>query len=165
MDGSTSLPPLMPGWSAQGGVGGAVAALLAGIAWPTVPKLAELPWRGTPALTRRRLRLAGHRFFVLGDAAGYVEPFTGEGMAWALASAVAVAPLAAAAVRQWQPDLARRWQTLHRHLFEPRRRLCRLVTRCLRRPRLMHGLVGMLASAPFLAAPLVRRFSANGRRL
>ena len=44
-------------------------------------------WRGTPPLTRRAPSLAAERVFVLGDAAGYVEPFTGEGMAWALASA------------------------------------------------------------------------------
>ena len=31
---------------------------------------------------------------LLGDAAGYVEPFTGEGMTWAMLAAVSVAPLA-----------------------------------------------------------------------
>ena len=31
---------------------------------------------------------------LLGDAAGYVEPFTGEGMTWAMVSAVSIAPLA-----------------------------------------------------------------------
>jgi flavin-dependent dehydrogenase len=39
--------------------------------------------------------------FVIGDAAGYVEPFTGEGMAWALAAADGLAPLAARAVGAW----------------------------------------------------------------
>jgi len=158
-DGRLDIAAALDAWliRRQRGVGGAVAALLAGINWPTVPNLAGLPWRGTPTLTRRRPRLAGARFFVLGDAAGYVEPFTGEGMAWALEAAVALAPLAAEAVRAWRPELARRWQALHRHLFEPRRRLCRAVTRCLRLPRLMGGLVGVLARAPFLATPLVRR--------
>ena len=38
--------------------------------------------------------------FVLGDAAGYVEPFTGEGMAWAFAAAEAVVPLAIRAIER-----------------------------------------------------------------
>ena len=158
-DGRLDIAAALDAWLIRkhGGLGGAVAAVLAGVGWPALPGLAELAWRGTPTLTRSRSRLAGHRFFVVGDAAGYVEPFTGEGMAWALASAVAVSPLAIEAVRQWRPDLARRWQMLHRRLFEPRRRLCGLVTRLLRLPRLMHVLVGVLARAPFLAAPLVGR--------
>jgi flavin-dependent dehydrogenase len=158
-DGRLDVAAALDAWLIRkhGGLGRAVAALLAGVNWPALPGLAGLSWHGTPSLTRRRPRLAGQRFFVLGDAAGYVEPFTGEGMAWALASAVAVTPLAVEAIRHWSPNLARRWQALHRHLFEPRRRLCGLVTRMLRLPRLMHGLIGVLARAPFLAAPLVRR--------
>jgi flavin-dependent dehydrogenase len=94
---------------------------------------------------------------VLGDAAGYVEPFTGEGMAWALASAAALTPLAVEAVGRWRPDLARRWQALHRRLFASRRRLCSVVTRLLRWPRLVRLAVGVLSWTPFLAAPLVKR--------
>ena len=41
---------------------------------------------------------AADRLFVVGDAAGYVEPFTGEGMAWAVMSAAALAPIAARAI-------------------------------------------------------------------
>ncbi|MCA9289809.1 MAG: FAD-dependent monooxygenase, partial [Phycisphaerales bacterium] len=41
-------------------------------------------WFGAPPLARRRPCLATSRVLVIGDAAGYVEPFTGEGMAWAL---------------------------------------------------------------------------------
>ena len=137
------------------GVAGAVAAILECTDWPPLPCLAELPWRGTPALTRRRRRLAGPGFFVLGDAAGYVEPFTGEGMAWALASAAALAPLAADCLLR--PAGGGRWPGLHRRLLGPRQRLCRVVARCLRHPRLIAGLVGVLRWAPFLAAPLVRR--------
>ncbi len=139
------------------GPGGAVAALLARVDWPAVPDLPALDWRGTVALTRRRARLAGPRFFVLGDAAGYVEPFTGEGMAWALAQAVAVAPLAAEAARHWHPGLERRWCAVHRQLLGGRARLCRAVTLALRRPRLVRLAVAALSRMPFLAAPLVRR--------
>jgi len=50
------------------------------------------PWRLTPPLTRSRSRLAGPGLFVVGDAAGYVEPFTGEGMAWAWPAAPRLCP-------------------------------------------------------------------------
>lgn len=49
--------------------------------------LASCAWRGAPALTRRRTRVAWGRCVAVGDAAGYVEPFTGEGMGWALVAA------------------------------------------------------------------------------
>jgi len=43
---------------------------------------------GAPALRRRRDRVETEgKVFVVGDAAGYLEPFTGEGMSWALSSA------------------------------------------------------------------------------
>ena len=38
-----------------------------------------IDWMGTIPLTRRLARPAARGVFVLGDAAGYVEPFTGEG--------------------------------------------------------------------------------------
>jgi flavin-dependent dehydrogenase len=143
----------------QGGPAGAVSSLLASTGWPPVPDLGSLSWRGTPSLTRQAGRLGGPGYFVLGDAAGYVEPFTGEGMAWALLSAVAVAPLAIEAVRCWHPDLVRLWAGRHRRLLGPRRRLCGLVARVLRHPTLVRALVQLLARAPFLAVPLVRRLN------
>ena len=46
----------------------------------------------TPPL--RRSRLAGKgRLVAIGDASGYVEPFTGEGMTWGMMSGVAVSRL------------------------------------------------------------------------
>mgnify|MGYP000400909409 CR=1 FL=1 len=40
----------------------------------------QLSWRGTAKLTRKTSPVAAGRVLVLGDASGYVEPFTGEGM-------------------------------------------------------------------------------------
>ncbi|MGL6096279.1 MAG: NAD(P)/FAD-dependent oxidoreductase, partial [Fimbriiglobus sp.] len=77
-----------------GGPGNAAETVLRQAGFPAVPGLAGLPWKGTPPLTRTARVLAGPRWFAVGDAAGYVEPFTGEGMAWAVASAAAVAPIA-----------------------------------------------------------------------
>ena len=59
--------------------------------------LAGSMWHGTPPLTNRPRRVAAERLFLIGDAGGYVEPFTGEGIAAALESAAAVVPLVATA--------------------------------------------------------------------
>ena len=133
---------------ADGGPGRAAARLVREAGWPAPDLLAELSWRGTPALTRRRTPIAEDRMFVLGDAAGYVEPITGEGMAWALASGMAVAPLAARAVERWRPELGRRWETLQRRVVTRRQAVCRVAAAVLRRPGFTGLFVRLLAGAP-----------------
>jgi len=81
---------------------------------PPVPDILQRAWKGTPRLTRHANLLTAERLFVLGDAASFVEPFTGEGISWALRSAIAVAPLTARAVHDWKPDLEKEWtDTFH----------------------------------------------------
>jgi flavin-dependent dehydrogenase len=146
-----------PGWLRRGGGPGRTAAgLLAEVGWPAVPGVEAVPWRGTPRLTRRLVPPAAERLFVLGDAAGYVEPFTGEGIAWALAAAVALAPLAARAARDWRPDDPRAWANLYRRTVAGRQHACRWTARALRHPRLVGAIIGVLGRAPGVAAPLVR---------
>jgi flavin-dependent dehydrogenase len=135
-----------------GGLGLASAEVMHEAGFPAVPELEALPWRGTPALTRAPRRVAGERWFAVGDAAGYVEPFTGEGMAWAVASAVAVAPLAA---RPWHPGLTREWETTHARRIRSRQATCRAAVRVLRSPRLSRWAVRLLSVAPALARPIV----------
>ena len=67
-------------------------------------------------MTRQTWPLAQERLFLIGDAAGYVEPFTGEGIAWALSSAQAITPLALRAIEGWRPQLATDWADLHGRL-------------------------------------------------
>lgn len=141
------------------GPGHAAATILDQVGWPTVPRVAELPWRGTPALTRRTRQQGGQRVLILGDAAGYVEPFTGEGMAWALAAGVAVAPLAVRAVEEWRPEWAKHWTALYASLVLRRQRLCRLAAQVLRRPVLVRLLLAALAHAPELAQPVLHRLA------
>ncbi len=143
-----------------GGLGKAAAAILTDAGLPTVPGLAALPWRGTPLLTRRAHRPAGHRAFLLGDAAGYVEPFTGEGMAWALHSGASAGPLAVHASREWNGLYQTRWASRHRNSVVRRQRVCRVVAQVLRRPSLMRSIVSVLARVPALASPLIRYLNA-----
>jgi flavin-dependent dehydrogenase len=138
-----------------GGPARAATGVIAEVGWPVPAGLAAGPWRGTPGLTSRPERLGAERLFVLGDAAGYVEPFTGEGIAWALTSARALCPLALRAVERWDPGFPALWAALHRRALGPRR-LCHASARLLRSPLLTGVLVRLLANAPALAGPIVQ---------
>jgi menaquinone-9 beta-reductase len=142
-----------------GGPGAAAVRLLQEAGWPAPKGLAELPWRGTPPLTRHARQIAAERLFVVGDAAGYVEPFTGEGMAWALASGMAVAPLAARAAERWTPNLIQQWVAIHHRVVGRRQTVCRAAAAVLRRPWLTRLMVRLLSQAPRLAVPVISRLN------
>jgi len=142
-----------------GGPGAAAAQLLDDAGWPAPDRLLALPWRGTPALTRQARCLAADRVFVLGDAAGYVEPFTGEGMAWALAAGVAVAPFAVRAASSWKPELMRQWTLRYRQVVSGRQTACRIAAAVLRHPTLAGAVVAVLARMPVLAVSFVNHLN------
>jgi len=144
---------------ATGGPGRAAENLLNETGLPPIPGLRGSSWRGTPALTRQRSAIAGERFFILGDAAGYVEPFTGEGIAWAIDGAAAVSEWICVASREWDASLAQSWTRRHRALVRRRQWGCRILAGVLRRPRLARTLIGMFGRTPGLARPLVRRLT------
>jgi flavin-dependent dehydrogenase len=141
---------------ACGGPGPLAAAILHEAGFPVPVGLQDGAWRGTPPLTRRPARLASERLLVLGDAAGYIEPFTGEGMAWALAGAVAVAPLAVAGASAWREAIGQAWEERHRQVIGRRQHVCRWMSRLLRRPRLCAVAVAVLHAMPQLASPLIQ---------
>jgi flavin-dependent dehydrogenase len=140
----------------EGGLGALSARILADSALPAIDGLHEVAWKGTPPLTRSLGRLAARRLMVVGDAAGYVEPFTGEGMAWALAGGRAVTPLAARAIEQWSDDLIRQWTITHDRLVRRRQWLCGIVGKLVRRPRLVGPAVKILRHLPGLSRPVMR---------
>jgi flavin-dependent dehydrogenase len=142
---------------AHGSPAAAVRAILATAGFAAGPALDTLDWQGTLPLTRRLSNIAGHRLFVLGDAAGYVEPFTGEGMAWALASAESLAPLALRAIAQWDASIPTTWQRTYDATVTQSQRSCRTVARALRHPSLVGAAVAALSHWPSLARPIVSR--------
>jgi 2-polyprenyl-6-methoxyphenol hydroxylase-like FAD-dependent oxidoreductase len=117
-------------------------------------------WQGTLPLTQRVAAVAGERLFVVGDAAGYVEPFTGEGMAWALESAQAVTPLVVQAARRWSVSLARQWVSWHHTKMGPNHSRCRILVRALRYPRFVRGVLEVLKVMPAVAGPVLTRLNA-----
>ncbi len=112
-------------------------------------------WCGTPALTRQGTRFAARRLFVLGDAIGYVEPFSGEGMSWAMLTSILSIPFAQAAVAGWKDWLAVDWERSLQRKVLRESWSCRQLSRLVRIPSLavlsmwacrkMPGLPGGLA--------------------
>jgi 2-polyprenyl-6-methoxyphenol hydroxylase-like FAD-dependent oxidoreductase len=108
-------------------------------------------WHGTDALTRKRSKISAQRIFVIGDACGYPEPLTGEGIAWALESAEALVPLALVAIDCWGDDLAARWQQVHGRLVSKRQLRSRLIAYSLRNPLSRRAVVKAISIFPALA--------------
>src|SRR5690606_21348159 len=107
--------------------------LSAGLDAAALPESIAL--RGTRPITQHATKLAGERLFVVGDAAGYVEPFTGEGMAAAIEGAIALAPLAQQAVSNYGEQQAAAWQSQQTHRMRARQRACRMIAWGVRHPR------------------------------
>ena len=134
-----------------------VNEILNGAGWNPLPGDPIEGWSGTPMLTRSRTVLGDERLFAVGDAAGYVEPFTGEGMAWALSGARTLAPIAAEGIRSWDPGLVSAWERAYRRTIGRAAGLIRGVVWGLRRPGVSRAGLHLLSLAPSLAAPFVRR--------
>jgi flavin-dependent dehydrogenase len=131
--------------------------ILAEAGRPALTKAATHGWRGTPSLMRAPGEVGGERLFRLGDAAGYAEPFTGEGIGWALGDGRSVATLAARALDGWHDDLLVEWRTYRRERRRISERLCRALAWALRRPWMVDAAFASLRMAPTLAGPFVRR--------
>jgi flavin-dependent dehydrogenase len=117
------------------------------------------PWRGTPELTSRPHRVASNRIFLIGDASGYVEPFTGEGISSALETAIAVTPFAAESVNEWNSGVAARWTQLHQQIVIDRQQICRQLSWVLRRPWAASAAVHCCRMFPGVARRLITKTS------
>ncbi len=140
--------------------GRAAKQILADAGMAPIAALEQARWQGTSALTRQTDSLAQDRMFLLGDAAGYVEPFTGEGIGWALASARAVAPLARAAINGWDPRLVQAWSRLHRRMVGRRQLVCRACAIALRQPYLTHLGFECCSRAPGAVGSILKHWNA-----
>ncbi len=111
-------------------------------------------WRGTPLLTRTRSNIESGNIFVLGDAAGYVEPFTGEGMTWAIQSAIELSRIVIATLES-RIDMGA-WTAAHHVLLAKHHRRCRFVAHVIRNQLLLK--IGIVAINHF---PLAASFASN----
>lgn len=141
----------------------AIGRVLAGVGWPIPSGLATARLQGTPSLSTFRSPVANDRVLLVGDAAGYWEPFTGEGMAWALLGGRAAAAQAGSA-RSLDDGkaLTASWCKTYDTVVRKRQRTCAMLTRWLRRPLWVNLGVRVLAIAPMLSRGFVRRLNATG---
>lgn len=140
---------------ASGGARPACQQLLAEAGFPPLPEQPEGSWQLTPPLSRRTRPLAGHRLLLLGDAAGYVEPFTGEGMGWALTSALAALPLVSRGLEHWDGVIEADWRRRHQQWVERRQGFCRGLALLLRHPWATRSLHRSAARLPALTSSMI----------
>jgi 2-polyprenyl-6-methoxyphenol hydroxylase-like FAD-dependent oxidoreductase len=127
--------------------------------WPVrADAILAASFRATPPLTRSAPLVAGAsgRILRVGDAAGYVEPFTGEGMGWALTSARILAEAVDAPHGLRAPaGIAARYVAAHRLELQAVHARCRLVARGLRRPAVVATAVTAARAVPWAARRIV----------
>jgi 2-polyprenyl-6-methoxyphenol hydroxylase-like FAD-dependent oxidoreductase len=144
-----------------GGPGPAIGAILHDCAVDPVEALTTALWKGTALLTRRRTPERG-RVVVVGDAAGYVEPFTGEGMSWALRGGLAAGRHARAIVDG--VAVAGEWERTIRSMTRQRQFACRAITLALRSPRLVSCAAAVIDHFPEVGAQAARIFAGPWHR-
>jgi len=106
------------------------------------------PLGAGPFLQRARARVA-ERFALLGDAGGYVDAITGEGMSVALICAEALADCLPEVVRRGGDARAfRPYLATARREFRKYAWTARVVLELARRPALRHRVIGGLAARP-----------------
>ena len=118
------------------------------------------PPRALGPLAHRASRFAVPGAVLVGDAAGFLDPFTGEGIFAALRSAQLASEAASRALESagdeapnlsgyaaaWEKELKRKW------------RLSRLIQEAVKRPWLAEWLAGRLATRPRLMSRLMAAF-------
>jgi flavin-dependent dehydrogenase len=133
-----------------------VAGILREAGLPPLPAAGVDRWRGTPRLDRSGDHFGAHRLLRLGDAAGYVEPFTGEGIGWALDDGRVAADIAQRIVDGATDGALAAW-TRYRTRRRSAERICRVVASGLRRPWMVSAAFSAIRASPRIAEPWVRR--------
>ena len=109
-----------------------------------------MPWRPR--------QIAGRCAALVGDEAGYVEPFTGEGMAWALESAQALDDaIATTQSNQWNMNTGKAYQQIWQQRIGGRQRWCAAVATGLQHRNVLHLMFRLGRVRRWLAQPVVRR--------
>jgi len=123
--------------------------------WPKLAGAERVgPIRGVGPMAHGTRRCAGDGFLLVGDAAGFLDPFTGEGVSEALLGALLAAPVAAAALRAGDLSAAalEPYRRARRQAFWPKRRVSWLVQGFISSPPLLDYAVPRLAARPDAAA-------------
>ncbi len=95
--------------------------------------------RGVGSMAHRVRRTAGDGFLLIGDAAGFLDPFTGEGIYDAVKAAQLAAPVASASLRTGDTSAAalESYRRARRQAFAAKRQVCWIVQAFVHAPVLM----------------------------
>ncbi len=127
------------------------------VEWESKPEITAGPWTSGP-FDWRSERIAGPRHLFVGDAAGYYDPLTGQGICRALRSIEIAAPLVLDVVR----DPARGWRAARSYgqevLRDRRggRRVQHAIESTLHRGWARRSAMARLAAGPDRLGPLLR---------
>jgi len=165
VDVAAALDP--PAVRAAGGPGACICGIIrSAAAHPSMlhdlsPHLEGARWRGTPSLSIRRRVVAGHGWCTVGDACGYSEPFTGEGIGWALASAQSLADLLETGT--WNEQAIRTWNR-RASLAWRHRRVSSILARAVRHPKLFASALHLRALSVPLRDRILKRIGRGAVR-
>jgi flavin-dependent dehydrogenase len=146
---------------ASGSPQAAARTLMTTCGMPFIDALETATWLGTPPFSRRRKKIADAGLFVIGDAAAYSEPFTGEGIGWAIASAQKIAPIVLQSVKRFDDKnfclaLAQSWQADYKRELAAKQMLSTRLGTFIRNEGLTNLVVGgLLSHIPAIARPLI----------
>ena len=110
----------------------------------------------TPPLHRQR-QVGNRRLLAVGDAAGYVEPFTGEGMAWAIGTGIAAADCIADKLSDF--DLGEQWCGTYAVMMQKRQWICRALSQSLASPASSRWLMRGMRFAPWIVRRAIWRMN------
>jgi flavin-dependent dehydrogenase len=123
------------------------------------------PWRTTTPLTRDALRPAHDNLFLIGDVARVLEPFTGEGIYYALRSGEIAAHTIKQLLRGGDREIAlRRFAQEHRQMYHGRLWVNELTRAAVLSPRIASVLLHAAQIQPVVLRALTRKvISVNSR--
>jgi flavin-dependent dehydrogenase len=144
----------------HGGPVPAMASIMAGVGLH--PHLANDDLQTCPRLHRSVVRPWAERLLLVGDSSGYVEPITGEGMAWALAGALgAVGAIEEGWTSASGPAYEHHWNRAVRN----RRTVVRLAGALLDRPLAWRIATTAIGGFPSLGKLFIQRINSLGPEL
>ena len=112
--------------------------------------------RGVGAMAQRARRTTGDGYLLVGDAASFLDPFTGEGIYEALRGAALAAPVAHAALlaRDTSDAALQPYRAARRRAFTAKREVCWVVQGFIGAPPLMNYVTARLARREGLGVTL-----------
>lgn len=133
-----------------------INSILASSSLGTLPEELATSLMTTPPLHRQR-RVGNGRLLAVGDAAGYVEPFTGEGMAWAIGTGIAAADCIDG--EHIELDLGQQWCDTYAVMMRKRQWICRALSQSLASPFSSRWLMRGMHLAPWIVRRAIWRLN------